>query len=144
MLRESVEDTTETKFFPAHFGENGNFNGLPGVQDDDKLLPKTDKENNIQDKNTIIQMLQEKIDNLEKSQISYATAAAKPISPPPSQIIKNIPAIIIRPIIHQPAQTTKYDVQKAINPREINVPINSVNTTNDGKMVIKCATEEAT
>lgn len=104
----------------------------------------TDKENIIQDKNTIIQMLQEKIDNIEKSQISYAAAAAKPISPPPSQIIKNIPAIIIRPITHQPAQTTKYDVQKAINPREISVPINSVNTTNDGKMVIKCATEEAT
>ncbi|KAG5863727.1 hypothetical protein JTB14_017928 [Gonioctena quinquepunctata] len=79
----------------------------------------TDKENNIQDKNTIIQMLQEKIDNLEKSQISYATAAAKPISPPPSQIIKNIPAIIIRPIIHQPAQTKKKEKpQKTKKPRK--------------------------
>ncbi|KAG5877366.1 hypothetical protein JTB14_018686 [Gonioctena quinquepunctata] len=28
MLRENVEDPTESKVSPAHFGENGNFNGL--------------------------------------------------------------------------------------------------------------------
>ncbi|KAG5881062.1 hypothetical protein JTB14_014122 [Gonioctena quinquepunctata] len=28
MLRDDVEDPTESKFSPAHFWENGNFNGL--------------------------------------------------------------------------------------------------------------------
>lgn len=106
----------------------------------------TDKESIIEDKTTIIKILQDKINNLEKTQNSYAQVASKQACSLPRflQASKNIPAVIIKPIHFQEAQKTKEDVQATINPKQMNVSINSINAKKDGKVIIKCATEEGT
>lgn len=102
-----------------------------------------DKENTIEDKINIIKMLQEKIKLLETSSpMTYANIVTSNYQHIAQQPRKNVPAVIIQPINPQNATITKEEIQKKIDPKSINVSINSVKTGNNGNLIIKCNTEE--
>ncbi|CAG9822859.1 unnamed protein product [Phaedon cochleariae] len=56
--------------------------------------------------------------------------------------MNNVPAVIIKPTSTQDSQVTKQEIQKAIDPKKINVSVNSIQTTKNGCFVIKCNSEE--
>lgn len=68
--------------------------------------------------------------------IASATAS-QPLTPRPITP-KNIPPVLIKPKRKQDAEITKAELYSKINPRKLNVSINSVKTTKDGVVVIKC------
>lgn len=105
-----------------------------------------DKETIINDKNTIISLLQEEINELKKSKLttSYAEITSNTVFPPQRQRqpVNNTPSVIITPVKTQDAQTTIKELQNEINPKNINVSVKSMKSTKDGSLIIKCTTEE--
>lgn len=98
-------------------------------------------QNTIKDKDKIIELLQEKVKNLEQNQMdthtnTYANAAKSPIE----TIRHNVPKIIVKPKQRQNVSETKTDI-KNIDLAEINVGIKSIQARDTGTLVIKCETE---
>lgn len=116
-----------------------------------KLLLETieDKNNLIRGRDDIIQILKQKITELEKTKTeplskSYseiAKASNFATQSPPSAIMKNIPSLIIKPKTQQSIEKTKSDVQK-INLAELQIGIKTKRTTKNGSYLIKCESKE--
>lgn len=125
------------KFFCAHCRENDYLACLK-----DRIL---DKKTIINDKQLIIDMLREKIQKLETAQ-SYASIASTAASQATAlrPVPKNIPPLLIKPKNPQEAEVTKKELQKKVNPRQLNISINSVRTAKNGVVIIKCNTEQET
>ncbi|KAG5895662.1 hypothetical protein JTB14_008671 [Gonioctena quinquepunctata] len=103
-----------------------------------------DKEQIIEDKNIIIKMLQDRINELENNSKTYANILTMNTENQPSSqtTIKNIPVVIIKPLNPQDGELTKAEIQKKINPNSINVSINSLKTARNGNVTIKCSSIE--
>lgn len=106
----------------------------------------SDKETIIKDKNTIIDLLQQEINELKKVKVtaSYAeiTSNSGISLNQQRRPVNNIPSIIIAPIKTQDVQKTIKEIQNEINPQNINVSVNSMKPTKNGSVVIKCTTQE--
>lgn len=103
-----------------------------------------DKTTIINDKQMIIDMLQEQIKKLESTK-SYASVASLPALPPqPSRphTPKNVPPVLVKPKNKQDAEVTKTDLQSKINPSQLNVSIKSVKTSKNGVVIINCNSEQ--
>lgn len=102
-----------------------------------------DKETIINDKNTIIELLNNKIALIESTK-SYARAVSttQTVKPQLQPIIKNVPAIVIKPNNFQTGLNTKKEIQQKISPKTLNISINSVKTTANGTLTVKCNSEE--
>ncbi|KAG5875282.1 hypothetical protein JTB14_035923 [Gonioctena quinquepunctata] len=104
-----------------------------------------DKETIIEDKITIIKMLQDKVMNLQETK-TYASVAA--VTKDITQITmtkqqpKNLPVVIVKPNKPQNAELTKSEIQTKINPRALQVSINSVKTGYNGNLIIKCNSQK--
>ncbi|KAG5887451.1 hypothetical protein JTB14_017307 [Gonioctena quinquepunctata] len=104
-----------------------------------------DKETIIEDKITIIKMLQDKVINLQETK-TYASVAA--VTKDIAQITmtkqqpKNLPVVIVKPKKPQNAELTKSEIQTKINPRALQVSINSVKTGYNGNLIIKCNSQK--
>ncbi|KAG5885254.1 hypothetical protein JTB14_025951 [Gonioctena quinquepunctata] len=104
-----------------------------------------DKETIIEDKITIIKMLQDKVINLQETK-TYASVAA--VTKDITQITmtkqqpKNLPVVIVKPNKPQNAELTKSEIQTKINPRALQVSINSVKTGYNGNLIIKCNSQK--
>ncbi|KAG5862871.1 hypothetical protein JTB14_008263 [Gonioctena quinquepunctata] len=104
-----------------------------------------DKETIIEDKITIIKMLQDKVINLQETK-TYASVAA--VTKDITQITmtkqqpKNLPVVIVKPNKPQNAELTKSEIQTKINPRPLQVSINSVKTGYNGNLIIKCNSQK--
>lgn len=115
-----------------------------------------DKEEIIENKNAIIQILQERIKEMEEKQkqlqmvetrmfpnnISYSEITKKNTIEKINTIPNNIPKIIIRPKNVQTSIDTKKDINKSINPAELKISIENIRTTNNGGMFIKCQSKQ--
>lgn len=108
-----------------------------------EILQKTitDKEKIINEQEMIINLLKEKIENLEKiSKPSYASVLQQEI--PFSKTMKtNLPTIIVKPKQQQSPDQIKKDLDTNINPAELKIGVTNVKLTKFGNMIIKCQTK---
>ncbi|CAG9819967.1 unnamed protein product [Phaedon cochleariae] len=89
-------------------------------------------------------MLEEELNKLKETHTTPSYSSVTKNSQPSQnqKITNNVPAIIIKPTITQDSQVTKKEIQDTIDPKKINVSINSIQTSKHGCFVIKCNTEE--
>lgn len=131
------DDATTITFITALIKEN------EAKDTEIRLLKKLNKE--MEEKNCL---LKEKIQNTENNIFlkSYASVAANPIQTNVIQKnnIKNIPSLIIKPKDTQESSKTRKDVDKNINPTELNIGVNNIRYTKAGNVIIKCGTKEDT
>lgn len=107
-----------------------------------------DKENLIQSKNKIIELLEKELTDLKikysninsPTPSTYAAVASK-------HVIKekvNLPCLIIKPNKHQECLKTKSEIEQKINPSKISVGINMIKNGRNGSILIKCNSECST
>lgn len=103
-----------------------------------------DKKKIIDDQETIIKLLKEKIETLEKAKhMSYATVVEQNKHGSTTAVVKsNIPKIIVKPKQQQSSEETKKQIGNNINPTELKVGIMEMKSTKFGNMVIKCQTKQ--
>ncbi|KAG5861906.1 hypothetical protein JTB14_026257 [Gonioctena quinquepunctata] len=107
-----------------------------------ELLQNTisDKEKIIKDQETIIKLLNEKMENLEQStKLTYADALQQIPTPKPAKI--NIPKIIMKPKSQRPTHQIKRDLETNINLAELEIGITNMKTTTNELDTLKQAIE---
>ena len=77
---------------------------------------------------------------------TYANVAnnSKPTAEMNSKPINNLPSLIIKPRSKQNSTKTRQDINKNINPVNLNVRVQSIKETKSGSVIIKCPTKEET
>lgn len=107
-----------------------------------EVLQRTivDKEKIINDQEIIINLLKEKIENLEKKNtVSYAEALRQDGHAQVAHTVRaNLPRIIVKPKQQQSADRTQMDISRQINPAELKVGVTNMKSTKSGSTVIKC------
>lgn len=113
-----------------------------------KLLQNTinDKASIITSKEEIINLLKEKIKELESTKnnltpiptISYSGMVKKSSNGNKNVVINNVPSLIIKPKRQQTLEKTEKDLKNKINPAAIKISIKSTRSTTNGNIIIKC------
>lgn len=101
----------------------------------------TDKQKIINDQETIIALLKEKIEKLEGcSNSTYASAARQDHhqKSTTNMLKRNFPKIIVKPKKQQTSQQTKTDIHKNIDPANLKIGVSNIKPTKTGSMIIKC------
>ncbi|CAG9767510.1 unnamed protein product [Ceutorhynchus assimilis] len=102
----------------------------------------------IIDKNEIISLLKEKIEDLEKLNEDVASnklslkSYASVLNNSKTTKKVNVPSLIIRPIRKQEVSKTREDITKTINPANLNVGIKNTRFTGNGNMIINCPSRQ--
>lgn len=106
-----------------------------------KLLTRLNNE--IEEKNVL---LKEKLNNLEKSCLvkTYANAVKEVNSDKKTlhNINNNIPSLIIRPVKKQNSTKTRNDLDKNLNPADLNIGVKNIKATKTGDIIIKCSSRD--
>lgn len=103
-----------------------------------------DKEEIIVSKDEIINLLRQKIEDLESKQRqdpSYSDILRKPVMTDTNQlhVTKSVPHLIIKPKNQQKVERIRSDLQKNIKPAELKLCINGTRNTKNGNLLVKCS-----